>query len=104
MMQVSIGRYRLVRSATVGVLTVVGALARGPAAPQAGASPDFTRDVQPILAGNCVRCHGGSEAQGKLRLDTREGLLRGGASGPVVLPGNGKGSPLYQRLVAADPA
>jgi mono/diheme cytochrome c family protein len=42
-------------------------------------------------------------AQGKLRLDTHEGLLQGGASGPVVLPGNGKGSPLYQRLVLDDP-
>src|SRR5438093_1183809 len=105
MMQVSMGRYRLVRSTAVGVLTVAGALsfARGPAAPQAGVSLDFTRDVQPILADNCVRCHGGSEAQGKLRVDTREGLLRGGASGPVVFPGNGKGSLLYQRLVLDDP-
>ncbi|MFI5007085.1 MAG: PSD1 and planctomycete cytochrome C domain-containing protein, partial [Solirubrobacterales bacterium] len=40
--------------------------------------------------------------QGKLRLDTSEGLRQGGASGPSVLAGDSKGSLLYQRLVLAD--
>ena len=30
---------------------------------------DFTRDVQPILAENCVRCHGPSAPMASLRLD-----------------------------------
>ncbi len=63
---------------------------------------DFVRDVQPILAASCVRCHG-DQPQANLRLDTRDGLLKGGVSGPAVVPGNGKGSRLYERLVLADP-
>jgi hypothetical protein len=63
---------------------------------------DFSRDVTPILT-VCVSCHGGGLAEGGLRLDSRAGLLSGGASGRVVMPGNGRGSVLYQRLVADDP-
>jgi mono/diheme cytochrome c family protein len=50
-----------------------------------------------------VRCHGPRKTEGELRLDTREGLLKGGDSGAVVLPGDGKGSLLYQLLVETDP-
>jgi mono/diheme cytochrome c family protein len=95
---------RIARSflSVLGAALASGALtqAQGP-----GAAPisDFARDVQPILAASCVRCHGGGLAQGNLRLDTRDGLLKGGASGPVVVPGNGKDSPLYQRLILDDP-
>src|ERR1041384_6243893 len=109
--------YRLVGSVAVAAcgLAFAGAIAsaRGPAAPQAPSTLDFTRDVQPIpsasgvrppLPASCVRCHGAALAEGKLRLDTREGLLRGGASGPAVLPGNGAGSLLYRRVVLDDPA
>ncbi len=61
---------------------------------------DFARDVQPILAAACVRCHTAAPPPGaKLRLDSREGLLAGGESGPVLVPGNAKASLLYQRLV-----
>jgi mono/diheme cytochrome c family protein len=83
----------------LGILAAV----RGPAAPQAGASLDFIRDVRPILAGTCVRCHSATLPQGKLRLDSREEMLRGGASGIAVIPGNGTGSRLYQLLVIDDP-
>jgi mono/diheme cytochrome c family protein len=65
---------------------------------------DFVRDVQPILAVSCVRCHAAALVQGKLRLDTREGLQQGGTSGPSVQAGDGKASLLYQRLVLTDPA
>ena len=85
-------------------LLLFGALAaaRGAAAPQAGTSVDFVRDVRPILVDACVRCHSGTLPQGKLRLDSREEMLRGGASGTAVIPGNGTGSLLYQRLVIDD--
>lgn len=90
----------------IGVL-VVGALVAAPAraARQASAERiDFARDVQRILAAACVRCHAVSLPQGKLRLDNREGLLAGGASGPAVVAGHAQASLFYQRLVIDDPS
>jgi mono/diheme cytochrome c family protein len=82
-----------------------GAVASGPGAPVPPHGPaiDFARDVQPILAASCVRCHGPRKTEGELRLDSQAGLLKGGESGPVVAPGDGKASLLYQLLVETDP-
>ncbi len=90
----------IVLSASVG-----GALAsaRGQAVPAPAPAVDFGRDIQPILAASCLRCHGPRKTEGDLRLDTREGLHKGGDSGAVVISGDGKGSLLYQLLVATDP-
>jgi hypothetical protein len=40
---------------------------------EACASVDFERDIQPILADQCVRCHGGVRELGGLNLETRRG-------------------------------
>lgn len=73
-------------------------------APLARAAKDFAADIAPILAKNCVACHGGAAAQGKLALDSLEALQRGGASGASLVPGNSEASLLYQRLVTEDRA
>ncbi len=67
-------------------------------------SIDFDRDVRPILSRSCSECHGAAIAEADLRLDTRERILAGGASGPVVVAGNADASVLYQRVVSSDPA
>ena len=89
----------IVLSASVGGAP---ASARGPAEAAPGPAVDFARDVQPILAVSCVRCHGPRKTEGELRLDTREGLLKGGDSGAVVVPGDGKGSLFYQLLIETE--
>src|SRR5438552_7181522 len=48
----------------------------------------FESKVRPVLAGHCVECHGPTKASGGLRLDSREGLFKGGDNGPVVVPGD----------------
>src|SRR5215471_10125239 len=53
-----------------------------PAAP----SDLFEIKVRPALAKNCYECHG-ARAMGGLRLDSRAGLLKGGASGRAVIVG-----------------
>jgi hypothetical protein len=63
---------------------------------------DFVRDIQPILGEACVVCHGPEKQKGKLRLDTRESLLKGGESGPVIAPGNPERSDLFRRLTLAE--
>ncbi|PYQ05750.1 MAG: hypothetical protein DMF83_14540 [Acidobacteria bacterium] len=98
---------RVLRSAgaAIAAISIGGAmaLARGPAAAPPDPPIDFVRDVQPILSASCVKCHRASRPEGGLRLDTREGLLEGGDSGGAVVRGDGKGSLVYERLMAKDP-
>jgi cytochrome c len=51
--------------------------------------PEFyTARVKPIFDTNCARCHGGMNHRGGLNIDTRESLLKGGHSGPAIVPGD----------------
>ena len=59
---------------------------------------DFIQKVQPVLEGSCVRCHSAEKKKGGLRLDTKEGFLQGGASGPTVVPGAVEKSELIRRI------
>src|SRR6185503_15779153 len=59
---------------------------------------DFARDILPVLQTHCLECHGSDTQEGKLRLDARATVLRGGISGPVVIKGHGEHSPLYRRV------
>jgi hypothetical protein len=57
----------------------------------------FERAVRPLLFENCIACHGPKTQKGGLRLDTKEGLLKGGSEGPVIIPGK----PAESRILAA---
>jgi mono/diheme cytochrome c family protein len=58
-----------------------------PADPATAAdAPDYLRDVKPLLAKHCVSCHGPDKQRSGLRLDTAVSLLKGGDSGPAVVP------------------
>ena len=47
----------------------------------------FETNVRPTLATECFSCHTDSQLGG-LRLDSREAMLRGGKSGPAIVPGD----------------
>ncbi len=47
----------------------------------------FENEVRPLLAQSCVKCHGSEKQEGGLRLDSLEHMLKGGDSGPALLPG-----------------
>ncbi|HEV8070178.1 MAG TPA: PSD1 and planctomycete cytochrome C domain-containing protein [Planctomycetaceae bacterium] len=51
-----------------------------------------------MLVEKCHRCHGGKLQKGGLRLDSRESLLKGGESGPVVSPGHPEKSELVRAI------
>lgn len=49
----------------------------------------FEKKIRPVLADKCYKCHSekSDKIKGGLVLDTREGIRRGGDSGPAVVPG-----------------
>jgi hypothetical protein len=65
------------------------------------ASPDFSRDIQPIFKARCVNCHGPEVQMHGLRLDRKPDALKGGESGvPALVPGNSAQSPLIKYVSA----
>src|SRR3954466_14705544 len=45
--------------------------------------------IRPVLAENCYKCHSqqAEKVKARLFLDTRDGLLQGGETGPAIVPG-----------------
>ena len=61
--------------------------------------PEFyTTKVAPIFQANCNKCHAGMFHRGGLSLRTREALLKGGHSGPAIVPGDPGKSLLVQLI------
>ena len=74
-------------------------------APARSKSVSFNRDIRPILADKCFKCHGpdAGERKGKLRLDNARDAAAPAASGSVaIVPGKLDDSELYQRITATD--
>ncbi len=83
------------------VLAVVGALGQaGAAEADAAGVAFFEKNIRPVLANNCYQCHSAEarNLKGELFLDSKQGMLNGGESGPVILPGNPAGSRLLQAI------
>ena len=59
----------------------------------------YTHMVQPLLKNRCYSCHGADKQKGKLRLDTREFMLKGGEEGKAIKPGSAEESELIKRLL-----
>jgi mono/diheme cytochrome c family protein len=62
----------------------------------------FSRDIAPILVGNCIGCHNPERRRGNFDLTTFEKLMTGSESGPVVVPGEPAGSPLVRHIKGED--
>ncbi len=60
----------------------------------------FESKVRPLFAARCASCHSAraQKLKGNLRLDTREGLSKGGDRGPVLVPGDPDRSLLVQAV------
>lgn len=57
----------------------------------------FELKIRPVLVNSCLRCHGTLKSSGTLRVDSRDALLKGGESGPAIVPGQ----PDMSRLIRA---
>jgi cytochrome c553 len=65
----------------------------------------FENKIRPVLANRCYQCHSrdADKVKGGLMLDTQEGLLHGGNSGAVIVPGKPDDSLLIQAIRYTDP-
>jgi len=60
---------------------------------------DFAKEIQPIFQKSCVQCHGDEKQKGGLRLDTKEGAMKGGKDATAIKPGDATKSDLYHRII-----
>jgi len=72
------------------------------AAPARAADPPplFEKAVLPLLQAKCVRCHGGDKVKADLDVRSKAALVRGGETGPAVVPGSPEKSLLWVKIAA----
>ena len=58
----------------------------------------FESKIRPVLASACYECHGPEKQKGGLRLDWRDGIIKGGEHGPVIVAGDPEKSLLLQAI------
>jgi hypothetical protein len=96
------------RRLAAGVVTIVAAVIAGSAlgaslrAQTPAPAVDYARDVRPILESRCYECHGTKKTRGRLRLDVKSAALKGGMTGPAVIPGNADDSLMIRRVLGLD--
>lgn len=82
------------------LLLVLACCAYGPAAHADEREQFFETKIRPVLVQHCYECHSADadEIGGKLLVDSRDGMLTGGESGPVLQAGQPEQSLLIQAL------
>jgi hypothetical protein len=88
-----------------GISALVSALTLIPAT--YAASVSFNRDIRPIMADTCFRCHGPDKnsRMAGMRLDIREEALKKTATGVTpIVPGDPENSAIVQRVFAGNAA
>lgn len=56
---------------------------------------NFATEVYPFLKANCLACHNESKPKAALSLESPQDMIKGGDSGPAIVPGKGADSFLF---------
>jgi hypothetical protein len=62
----------------------------------------YAKDIKTIFEASCLRCHGDQKPKAELRLNSLEGVLKGGKDGQVIVPGKSAESPLVLAVARVD--
>ncbi|MFM9961983.1 MAG: DUF1501 domain-containing protein [Planctomycetaceae bacterium] len=99
---------RSVRNRVVGITSIVTLLGTAAASLASEKNPAkdidfFEKKIRPVLVAQCYECHSAEavtrgKLKGTLTVDTRAGLLKGGDSGPAIVPGKPGESLLLKAL------
>ncbi|HEY5227427.1 MAG TPA: PSD1 and planctomycete cytochrome C domain-containing protein [Opitutaceae bacterium] len=89
---------------TMLAATLPGEIASAPAAISSQDMQFFESRIRPVLVERCYKCHSrdADKIKGGLMLDTREGLLHGGDTGPAVSPGKPEDSLIVDAISYKD--
>jgi formylglycine-generating enzyme required for sulfatase activity/mono/diheme cytochrome c family protein len=82
----------------VAITTALAAVVAGHAADPV----DFKKQVRPILEVYCLKCHGSEKPKGDLSMVSRADAIKGGESGPALVPGDPAKSKLYTSTALPD--
>jgi uncharacterized membrane protein/mono/diheme cytochrome c family protein len=96
--QLSLGADHLTEHMPAGLRHALGVTRNDTVLSKADPNTFYGARVQPIFAAHCVSCHGPDKHKANLRLDTYQGLIRGGKDGPIVLAGQTQSSDLFRRV------
>lgn len=55
--------------------------------------------ISPMLQSRCYSCHGPQKQKGGLRMDSPEGIMKGGKEGKAIIPGQADESEMIKRLL-----
>ncbi len=98
--------HMIIRPLWVQVVCVCIAIGSGESArcADAAALNFFEEKIRPLLVERCYECHSATakKLKGGLRLDTRDGVLRGGDTGPAIVPGEPEKSLLIKAVRYTD--
>jgi ankyrin repeat protein len=65
---------------------------------------DFAQQIKPLLERSCAVCHSGKKPRSLFRVDGRDAILKGGASGEAaIIPGHSEKSPLIDYVSSTVP-
>ena len=92
----------IVVAVVTGLLCCEGAVTSPVLADDSAAIEHFEKQVRPVLIAHCVKCHGVEKQMGGLRLDVREGWVKGGDSGAAIVPGDVEASLLVHAIRYTD--
>jgi hypothetical protein len=84
---------------TLAFLTILAFAATSrPSADPTTPPVSYERDIKPLLTARCYACHGNGTRLGDFQIDTREGILTGGTTHPVVILGSSAKSYLIKMV------
>ena len=81
-----------------GLLTFLALTAPVSAAPKPSDLEFFENKVRPVLVEHCYSCHAGKKERGGLKVDSLAALLKGGDTGPALVPGKPEQSLLIKAV------
>ena len=71
--------------------------------PPANHPINFSQEIKPLFEASCIKCHGKGRAKGDFQIDSRAILLKGGETGPALVPGQSAQSLIIELVMGFDP-